>query len=171
MAGPAPATLANHEDRSAGPVHCSAWLYLPPGGHIFEQPDDLASARVLALTGAIKRVHPHPAADGRIGTDVDQQLRHFVRTLASVVAQRRVPDRALVVSVDVRPGLDEASDHLKTVILNRVMQGRLPEVVEAVEGIVALDQIVDARKIAILRRSVQLLALKLCDEVTDHRQV
>src|SRR5690349_12738014 len=27
MAGPAPTTLSNHKDRSAGPVHSSGWLY------------------------------------------------------------------------------------------------------------------------------------------------
>jgi hypothetical protein len=31
MAGPAPTTLSNHEDRSAGPVHSSGWLSRMPG--------------------------------------------------------------------------------------------------------------------------------------------
>jgi hypothetical protein len=34
MAGPALTTLPNYEDRFAGPVHSSGWLFRPPHSEI-----------------------------------------------------------------------------------------------------------------------------------------
>ncbi|HEX4797237.1 MAG TPA: hypothetical protein VH370_25815 [Humisphaera sp.] len=50
------------------------------------------------------------------------------------------------------------------------MEWRFAKIVEAIERILALNQIPHPRKIAILGCPVQLLALKLGREIIAHRQ-
>jgi len=60
--------------------------------------------------------------------------------------------------------LDKPPRDFKPIPLHRIVQRRLTETVEAIHRIVPLDEVVHPRKVAVLRRSVQLLALKLCTE-------
>src|SRR5687768_16773397 len=81
MAGPAPTTLTNHEDRSAGPVHSSGWLSRP----LFVRRDHFKTAKdILPL-----RYHRRTA---NAANDSQHQCPHE-DSMWNVIAGDRQTDR------------------------------------------------------------------------------
>src|SRR4051812_8034845 len=62
MAGPAPTTLPNQRDRSAGPVHSSGWLFRPPCDQAFNDSLQISSQRraPVEYEQEHERCHPKP---------------------------------------------------------------------------------------------------------------